>query len=98
MLDTVLRWLATSGAETPEGDPLSTSVIFWAAAWGMYPLICLLFMNVPGLVGDVRFERPKPAEDEGPSEEPQDEPDEDDEPDDELDNEPDDAPEEDDKT
>jgi len=99
-LDTVLRWLATSGAETAEGDPLSTSVIFWAAAWGMYPLICLLFMNVPGLVGDVRLERPPAREPEEP-EEPDEEAPEDEQPQDvvaEPDDEEDEEDEEDDKT
>ena len=50
--------LAFAG-ETPEGTPESTSGVFWAVAWGIFPVICLLFMNVPGLAGDIKQKKPK---------------------------------------
>ena len=57
--------------DSPEGAPQSTSVVFWAVMWGIYPIIALLFMNIPGLVGDVRLKGPQREEaDEEEDEEP----------------------------
>ncbi len=58
MLDAFLAFSATSEAQA--GDiKSSTSVAFWPVAWGVYPLLVLLFLNIPGLAGDVKPKRPK---------------------------------------